>query len=40
MKIFAVSDIHGHYSELKAALDEAGFSPENRIDWRLWSWQI
>jgi serine/threonine protein phosphatase 1 len=30
MKIFAVSDIHGHYSELKAALDEAGFSPENK----------
>lgn len=25
-KIFAVSDIHGHYTQLKAALDEAGFS--------------
>ena len=28
-KIFAVSDIHGHYTELKAALDEAGFEPQN-----------
>ena len=25
MKIFAVSDIHGHYTELKKALDNAGF---------------
>ncbi len=28
-KIFAVSDIHGHLMELKLALDEAGFSPDN-----------
>ena len=26
-KIFVVSDIHGHYTELKNALDEAGFIP-------------
>ena len=24
-KLFVVSDIHGHYTELKAALDRAGF---------------
>ena len=29
-KIFAVSDIHGHYMEWKLALDEAGFSPDNK----------
>ncbi|MBQ5602288.1 MAG: metallophosphoesterase [Clostridia bacterium] len=29
MKIFAVSDIHGHYTELKAALDKAGFDSTN-----------
>lgn len=29
MKIFAVSDIHGHCTELKEALDRAGFSKEN-----------
>lgn len=28
-RIFAVSDIHGHYTILKAALDEAGFNPED-----------
>ncbi len=28
-KIFAVSDIHGHYTEMRSALDEAGFSPDN-----------
>ena len=29
MKIFAVSDIHGHYTELKSALDKAGFESTN-----------
>ncbi|MBQ8497578.1 MAG: metallophosphoesterase [Clostridia bacterium] len=28
-KIFAVSDIHGHDTELKMALDEAGFIPDD-----------
>lgn len=28
-KIFAVSDIHGFYDELREALDNAGFDPEN-----------
>lgn len=28
-KIFAVSDIHGHYTLLKRALDEAGFDADN-----------
>lgn len=29
-KIFAVSDVHGHYTELMRALDGAGFDPDNR----------
>ena len=29
MKIFAVSDIHGFYDEMKVALDKAGFEPNN-----------
>ena len=29
MKLFVVSDIHGHATELEAALAEAGFDPEN-----------
>ena len=28
-KIFAVTDVHGHFSELMAALNEAGFDREN-----------
>lgn len=28
-RIFAVSDVHGYFSQLKKALDEAGFDPEN-----------
>ena len=28
-KLFVLSDIHGHYSEMKKALDDAGFDPEN-----------
>lgn len=28
-KIFAISDIHGHYTEMKTALDEAGFIPDD-----------
>ena len=33
MKIFAVSDIHGFFTEMKTALDEAGFDPENENHW-------
>ena len=29
MEIFAVSDVHGHYSEMMAALRESGFDPTN-----------
>ena len=29
MKIFATSDIHSYYKELKTALDEKGFEPNN-----------
>ena len=29
MEVFAVSDVHGHYSEMMAALREAGFDPHN-----------
>ena len=29
MKYFVVADVHGFYDEMKAALDEAGFDPEN-----------
>lgn len=29
-KIFAVSDVHGHYTELMRALYGAGFDPDNR----------
>lgn len=28
-RLFVVSDIHGHYSQLKKALHDAGFDPEN-----------
>lgn len=28
-KLFVVSDIHGHYDQMKKALDEAGFDAEN-----------
>lgn len=28
-KLFVVSDIHGHYTALKQALNEAGYDPEN-----------
>lgn len=28
-KIFAVSDVHGYFTEMKKALDEAGFDPQN-----------
>ena len=27
--IFAVSDVHGHYTQLKEALDRAGYCPDN-----------
>ncbi len=33
MKIFAVSDVHGFFTEMKTALDEAGFDPENENHW-------
>lgn len=29
MKYFVVADVHGFYDEMKAALDAAGFDPEN-----------
>lgn len=29
MKYFVVADVHGYYDEMKAALDAAGFNPEN-----------
>lgn len=32
-KLFVVSDIHGYYDEMKEALDEAGFNPENENHW-------
>jgi hypothetical protein len=32
-KLFCVSDIHSFYDELKKALDEAGFDPENENHW-------
>ena len=30
MKLFVVSDVHGFYTEMKKALDEAGFDPNNK----------
>ena len=35
-KIFVVSDIHGHYKELKKALEKAGFIPD-KIRYAPWS---
>ena len=32
-KFFVVSDIHGFYDEMKLALDEAGFDPNNEEHW-------
>jgi hypothetical protein len=32
-KIFAVSDVHGFYDEMKTALDNAGFDPNNEEHW-------
>lgn len=32
-KFFVLSDIHGHYNEMKQALDEAGFDPNNEDHW-------
>ena len=32
-KIFAVSDIHGFFTEMKKALDNAGFDPQNPQHW-------
>ena len=29
MKYFVISDVHGFYNEMKNALDEAGFEPNN-----------
>ena len=29
-KIFVVSDVHGHYTLLKEALEKAGFQNENK----------
>ncbi len=33
MKLFVVSDIHGHYTALKEALDGAGFDRQNEEHW-------
>lgn len=33
MKLFVVSDVHGFYTEMKRALDEAGFDPQNENHW-------
>ena len=32
-KLFCVSDIHSFYDEMKVALDEAGFDPNNEDHW-------
>lgn len=32
-KIFTVSDVHGFFAEMKKALDEAGFDPQNPNHW-------
>ena len=32
-KLFVVSDVHSFYDEMKKALDEAGFDPENEEHW-------
>ena len=32
-KFFVMSDIHGYYDEMKKALDEAGFDPEDEDHW-------
>lgn len=32
-KFFVFSDVHGFYDELRTALDEAGFDPENEDHW-------
>lgn len=32
-KLFVVSDIHSFYDEFKAALDDAGFNPNNEQHW-------
>ena len=33
MKFFVFSDCHGYFNELKSALDEAGFDPNNESHW-------
>lgn len=32
-KLFVISDVHGFYDEMKAALDKAGFDPNNEEHW-------
>jgi hypothetical protein len=32
-KLFVCSDVHGYFDEMKKALDEAGFDPENESHW-------
>ena len=32
-KFFCISDVHGFYNEMKAALNEAGFDPSNEDHW-------
>lgn len=33
VKLFVLSDVHSYYDEMKKALDEAGFDPENENHW-------
>ena len=33
LKFFVMSDIHSYYDEMKSALDEAGFDPNNEDHW-------
>lgn len=32
-KFYAISDVHGFYTEMRKALDEAGFDPNNEEHW-------
>lgn len=32
-KFFVISDVHSYYNEMRKALDDAGFDPENETNW-------
>lgn len=32
-KLFCISDVHGFYNEMREALDNAGFDPNNEEHW-------